>query len=147
MKKKTNGYGDNVKIIKKESESISNTTSKLTQKSTAEPQNEHVPFNKNPRTFGLDETLIPEGLKDKAKILLVRGDLKGWFFLLPYDGKLRDFTDKPTEQYYALLKRNGQKKRVIVSVSKSDKIIYIYGNFYNTYKQGINDLIELALPS
>ena len=144
--KTTKGSGNNVKVIKENSKPIANPKPKPTSQSTSESQKQHVPFNKNPRTFGLDESVIPEELKNKSKILLVRGDLKGWFFLIHYDGKLNNYIDKPMKPYHALLKRKGLLKKIVVSVSISDKTIFMHDNFYEMYKKEINDLIELALP-
>ncbi len=138
---------DSVKPIKKETKSSVDSKTIPQTKVALEPAKQHIPLNKNPKAFGLDETSIPEGLSNNVKILLVRGDLKGWYFLVHYDGKLKDYIDKPMEPYHALLKRKGQLKKIVVSVSKSDKTIYMHDNFYEMYKQGINDLIELAFPS
>ncbi len=142
----TKGSGNSVKVIKEESKPIANPTPKLTSQTTSESQKQYVPFNKNPRAFGLDESVIPDELKNKSKILLVKGDLKGWFFLIHYDGKLNNYIDKPLKQYHALLERKGQLKKIVVSVSIADKTIFMHDNFYEMYRKKINDLIELALP-
>ena len=90
-------------------------------------------------SYDLDETLIPEELRKGAIDLPVSGAFRGWFFLVPYDGKLVNHTTKPTVPMFIPLIRNGQEKMVSVLVVEADRIIYISEDMFKLYEEGLSD--------
>ena len=74
-------------------------------------------------SYDLDESLIPEELRDTAIDLPVRGAINGWCYLVPYEGKLKSHTVKKVIGMFIPQNRNGQEKMVSVSVVKEDRII------------------------
>lgn len=90
-------------------------------------------------SYDLDESLIPEELRKGAIDLPVSGAFRGWFFLVPYDGKLTDHTVKKTTPMFIPLIRNGQEKMVSVSVVEGDRIIYIFVDMFKLYEEGLSD--------
>ena len=76
-------------------------------------------------SYDLDESLIPEELRDTAIDLPVRGAINGWCYLVPYEGKLKSHTVKKVIGMFIPQNRNGQEKMVSVSVVREDRIIYI----------------------
>ena len=77
-------------------------------------------------SYDLDENLVPEDLRENAIDLPVRGALEGWFYLVPYTGKLKHHTDKTTEPMFIPVMKNGRVITIPVSVVKDDRVIYIY---------------------
>lgn len=96
-------------------------------------------------SYQLKEELIPEELRETAIDLPVKGVIKGWCYLVPYDGKLKTHTIKKTKGMFIPLMRNGQEKMVSVSVVPEDRIIYISQDMFKLYEQALSepDGIEL----
>ena len=99
----------------------------------AEPEDEYID------SYDLDESLIPEALRNEAIDIPVRGALRGWYYLVQYEGKVKDYTVKKTTVMYIPLLRNGQEKNVNVSVVQEDRIIYISKNMVKLYEQGLSE--------
>ncbi len=95
--------------------------------------------------YSLDDSVIPEDLRKGAMDLPVKGAINGWCYLVPYEGKLKSYTAKPTEAMFVPAVRNGQEKMITVSVNKADKIIYISKYMFQNFEQelGSPDGIEL----
>ena len=90
-------------------------------------------------SYDLDEDLIPEQLRDCVIDLPVSGDIKGWFYLVCYEGKLNSYTDKKTERMYVPVVKKGIDKKISVSVVKNDRIIYIPQNMFDLYEKELGD--------
>ena len=90
-------------------------------------------------SYDLDESLIPEELRKNAIDLPVSGAFRGWFYLVPYDGKLINHTTKPTVPMFIPLIRNGQEKMVSVLVVEANRIIYISADMFKLYEEGLSD--------
>ena len=90
-------------------------------------------------SYDLDETLIPEELRKNAIDLPVEGVINGWCYLVPFDGKLKYYTVKTTVSMYIPQIRNGQEKKVSVSVVEEDRIIYISSDMFKLYEQGLSE--------
>ena len=90
-------------------------------------------------SYQLKEELIPEELRKDAIDLPVKGAIKGWCYLVPYDGKLKNHTIKKTDAMFIPLLRNGQEKMVSVSVVKEDRIIYISEDMFMLYEQSLSE--------
>lgn len=90
-------------------------------------------------SYQLKEELIPEELRKDAIDLPVKGAIKGWCYLVPYEGKLKSHTIKRTAGMFIPLVRNGQEKMVSVSVVTEDRIIYISQDMYKLYKQALSE--------
>lgn len=87
----------------------------------------------------LDESLIPKELRRGAIDLPVRGAIKGWCYLVPYNGKLKTHTIKPTVGMFIPQMRSGQEKMVTVSVVEEDRIIYISKDMFKLYEKGLSE--------
>lgn len=96
-------------------------------------------------SYQLKEELIPEELRKTAIDLPVRGSIKGWCYLVPYEGKVKDHTLKQTEVMFIPLMRNGQEKMITVSVVKEDRIIYISKEMFKLYEQGLSEVDGIEL--
>lgn len=90
-------------------------------------------------SYDLNENLIPELLRQNAIDLPVRGAINGWCYLVPYDGKLKNFTVKKTTGMFIPQMRNGQEKMVSVSVVEEDRIIYISADMFKIYEHGLSE--------
>lgn len=90
-------------------------------------------------SYDLDENLIPEKLRENAIDIPVRGAINGWCYLVPYDGKIKNFTVKKTTGMFIPQVRNGQEKMVSVSVVEEDRIIYISSDMFKLYEQGLSE--------
>lgn len=90
-------------------------------------------------SYQLKEELIPEELRKGAIDLPVKGAIKGWCYLVPYEGKLKSHTIKKTDGMFIPLVRNGQEKMVSVSVVPEDRIIYISQDMFKLYEQALSE--------
>lgn len=90
-------------------------------------------------SYGLDESVIPDVLRENAIDLPVKGAIKGWCYLVPYEGKLKSYTAKRTDAMFIPLKRNGQEKMISVSVLKDDRIIFISHDMFIRYEQELSE--------
>lgn len=97
-------------------------------------------------SYDLNENVIPVELRERAIDLPVKGAVTGWFYLVPYTGSVKNYTNKQTETLYVLLMRKGQERKIGVSVVTEDRIIYIREELYELYEQGLSnpDGIELV---
>ena len=96
-------------------------------------------------SYDLDETKIPEHLRKDSIDLPVKGAIKGWCYLTPYECKLRFNTSKELITMYVPLERDGVIKMVSVSVDMEDRIIYIAKDMFKLYEEELSkvDGIEL----
>ena len=90
-------------------------------------------------SYQLKEELIPEELRKDAIDLPVKGAIKGWCYLVPYEGKLKSHTVKKVDAMFVPLIRNGQEKMVSVSVVKEDRIIYISQDMFKLYEMALSE--------
>ena len=111
----------------------------LEQKTTSTVEQKSEPEDVYIDSYDLDESLIPEELRDEVMDLPVRGALRGWYYLVQYEGKLRTYTAKKTSVMFIPLLRNGQVKMITVSVVQEDRIIYISKDMFKRYEQGLSD--------
>ncbi len=61
--------------------------------------------------------------------------MNGFCYLVPYNGKLRDYTIKKTTGMFIPQSRNGKQKMVSVSVVEEDRIIYITKEMFKLYEK------------
>ena len=90
-------------------------------------------------TGNLDEDLIPKGLRSGAIDLPVQGAINGWCYLVPYNGKIRNHTEKTIVDMFIPLMRYGQKKLIGVSVVEEDRIIYMDKDVFRVYEKSLNE--------
>ena len=90
-------------------------------------------------SYQLNEDLIPEELRKNAIDLPVKGVIKGWCYLVPYEGKLKSHVIKDMECMFIPLMRNGQEKMVSVSVIEEDRAIYISMDMFILYEQALSE--------
>ena len=96
-------------------------------------------------SYNLDESVIPEELKKDAIDLTVKGALNGWCYLAPYEGKLRDYTSKNPCVMYIPVKRNGQERKIPVSVIEKDCIIFISKDMFEKYEEELSKMEGIEL--
>ena len=75
--------------------------------------------------YDLDEGKVPVSLRRKAIDIPVRGVLTGWFYLVPYTGKLAQHTDKKTEAMFVPVSKGGKNIMIPISVIKEDRLIFM----------------------
>ena len=92
-----------------------------------------------------DENLIPKGLRKNAVKISVEGAMNGFCYLVPYNGKLRDYTIKKTTGMFIPQSRNGKQKMVSVSVVEEDRIIYITKEMFKLYEKEFNKQGKISL--
>ena len=80
-----------------------------------------------------DENLIPIKLRKNAIVLSVIGDLEGKYYLISFDGKLRNYTDKKTVNMFIPVILNGKEKNISVYIVEEDRIIYITSDIFRRY--------------
>lgn len=88
----------------------------------------------------LDICDVPGKLRDLAFDHRIGGEINGWYWIVPYEGKLRDYTQNKIENMYIPVTRNGyiNKKNVKVLVDKEVRIIYIEKNVYENYEDELS---------
>lgn len=88
----------------------------------------------------LDISDVPRKLRDLAFDHRVGGEINGWYWVVPYEGKLRDYTQNKIENMYIPVTRDGyiNKKNVKVLVDKEVRIIYIEKNVYENYEDELS---------
>lgn len=96
--------------------------------------------------FVLDPDTVPKALRAGATEINVRGEYPGKYYLVPYNGKLKKFTDKKTTPMFIPQIWFGNEKLVAVSVISEDHIIFIEKNTFKMYEKGLcaSDSIELV---
>ena len=73
---------------------------------------------------------VPKELQNDAYDHKVNGDINGWYWIVPYEGYLRDFTQNEMEKMQVLI---AKKRHIYVSVDKNKHIIYIEKNKYTHF--------------
>lgn len=107
-----------------------------------------VPLVEKPETdFVLDPNTVPKTLRAGATEINVRGEYPGKYYLVPYNGKLKKFTDKKTIPQFIPQIWFGNEKLVAVSVILEDHIIFIEKNTFKMYQKGLcaSDSVELVM--
>ena len=62
-----------------------------------------------------------------------------------YSGKLKNHTEKTTNEMFIPVNVSGTEKMIPVSFVSEDKILYISGSSYERFKTCIKDLKEIEL--
>ena len=86
--------------------------------------------------------LVPEELRQKAHLINVIGAFSGEYYLVPYSGRLKNYTKKSVRGMSILIMDKGKEKRIPVSMVQEDHIMYIEQLTYLSY-QGKFDNVEL----
>ena len=68
---------------------------------------------------------VPEELQRDADTYMVDGDIRGEYYIAPYEGKLAQYSTEVMNQMFFLVNKNGQEKRIPVKVDENNRIIYI----------------------
>ena len=89
--------------------------------------------------YDLDENSIPLALRKNAVDLPVKGALEGWFYLVPYSGKLSQFTNKKTVAMFVPVTKNSKSIMIPVSVIKDERLIYMFDTHYKKYELELGD--------
>ena len=89
--------------------------------------------------YDLNEDKVPVSLRKKAIDIPVSGALTGWFYLLPYTGKLAQYTDKKAEAMFVPVSKNGKSVMIPISVIKDDRLIFIFESHYTKHEMELGD--------
>ena len=73
------------------------------------------------------------------------GAVTGIYYLVPYNGKLRNYTTKKATAMFIPQMRAGKETKVPVSVVEEDRIIFIAKDLYKMYEKGLKKAEELEL--
>ena len=82
---------------------------------------------------------VPPWIRSGAIDLPVQGAINGWCYLVPYNGKIRNHTEKTIVDMFIPLMRYGQKKLIGVSVVEEDRIIYMDKDVFRVYEKSLNE--------
>lgn len=92
---------------------------------------------------GDTESPIPKELRKFAIEVHVIGARTGKYYLVPYNGKLKKYTDKKPIGMFIPQIRGGKERLVSVSFIEEDRIIYISKDSFKTY--GFTDSVTVEL--
>ena len=87
---------------------------------------------------------IPKELQNDAYDHKVDGDISGWYWIVPYEGNLRVFTQNKMEKMQVSI---AKKRHVDVSVDKNKHIIYIEKNKYTHFPIKVIRPLLMAFPT
>ena len=97
------------------------------------------------RTGYPDSRSIPAELRKDSIAVEITGTRSGKYFLIPYEGKLKNFTDKrPTPMMIPQI-RGSKEKMVPVSAFPDDYLLYITMDNFKHYEDGLLDAEVLEL--
>ena len=89
--------------------------------------------------------------KFHVEIKRVSFERRGWYDIVPYEGKLKDITQKKIKQTSAQIKQGTfKKKKINVSVDKDKGIIYMPKNMFNDNEEVLraaDTTIEVTEPA
>lgn len=83
--------------------------------------------------------------QSEVRRISVRGAISGIYYLIPYEGKLKEYTSKKVSAMFIPQVYNGKEKLISVSVLEEDKIIYIAKPAFYKYKHNLLALEEVEL--
>lgn len=104
-----------------------------------------VSFTDNSEDTGGTENPIPKKLRKDAIEIQVVGAKTGKYYLIPYSGKLKKYTDKKVISMFIPQIRSGKERLVSVSVVEDDRLIYISKDSFKTYEKGFTDSVTIEL--
>ncbi|MGI6336698.1 MAG: AAA domain-containing protein [Eubacteriales bacterium] len=127
-------------------EADNSTNTIISPPATAVDEPEEPLVDKPESDFVLDPDTVPKALRAGATEINVQGEYPGKYYLVPYNGKLKKFTDKKTTPMFIPQLWFGNEKLVAVSVISEDHIIFIDKNTFKMYEKGLcaSDRIELV---
>ena len=85
------------------------------------------------------ESPIPKELRKFAIEVQVTGAGTGKYYLIPYNGKLKKYTDKKVVGMFIPQIRSGKERLVSVSVVEEDRLIYISKDLFKTYEKSFTE--------
>ncbi len=97
--------------------------------------------------FDLKIELVPQSLQTVAIEKKVKGTMAGKCYLIPYEGKLRDYTIKKVEGAFVPVLRNGKEKIISVSVNYEDHVVFISVDKYKLYEQELTSSDEIEIKA
>ena len=104
-----------------------------------------VSFTDNSEDTGGTENPIPKKLRKDAIEIQVVGAKTGKYYLIPYSGKLKKYTDKKVISMFIPQIRSGKERLVSVSVVEDDRLIYISKDSFKTHEKGFTDSVTIEL--
>lgn len=94
---------------------------------------------------GETESPIPKELRRFAVEVQVTGAGTGKYYLIPYNGKLKKYTDQKVVGMFIPQIRSGKERLVSVSVVEEDRLIYISKDSFKTYEKGFTESVTVEL--
>lgn len=85
------------------------------------------------------DSRIPKELRKSSFAVQVTGARAGAYFLVPYSGKLKRYTEKKVKGMFIPQMRSGKERLVSVSVDEEHKLIYISRDAFKTYEKGLTE--------
>ncbi len=82
--------------------------------------------------------LVPAPLRELAFQIRVSGALAGTYQLVPYSGKLKDYTDARVQAMFIPQERAGREKLVPVAVDLDNRLIYVSMANYKFYEHAFH---------
>lgn len=87
----------------------------------------------------LEKNPVPRELQRVAIEVQVIGTRAGSYYLVPYKGKLKNYTIKKLTAMFIPQMRSGREKLISVSVIEEDNVIFITKENFKMYEKGLTD--------
>lgn len=88
--------------------------------------------------------LVPDSLRSLAVKISVTGSQTGEYYLVPYKGKIKNYTDMKVQTMFIPQTYNGNPKLVPVAVAINEKVIFISLGIFKKYETlAFSPLIEI----
>lgn len=91
------------------------------------------------------EDLIPDELRHNAIEIQITGKKSGKYYLVPFVGKLKHYTNKKSISMFIPQVRSGKERHVQVFVIEEDRVIYISNTFFKVYENVFAEAVSIEL--
>lgn len=90
------------------------------------PSVEEKPIKDN-KIIDLDIGWVPEELREDADEYEIVGDLNGSYYIVPFSGKLKQITSRPTQQMFFEMHKDGKRNPVhlLTMVDVEHRVIFV----------------------
>lgn len=108
---------------------------------------EQTEYRETTDTIDTSPSIVPavKELPKGSVEVNISGAVEGIYYLIPYNGKLRNLTTKKPVAMFIPQKRSGKEMKVPVSVVEEDHLIYMTKENYKMNEKGIKGATELKL--
>ena len=101
-------------------------------------------IEKQPVEEKTDDNPVPKQLQKAAYKVQVTGKYAGEYYLVPYNGKIKTYTQKKVTAMFIPMVRNGKERLVSVSVIEEDHLIFVTKDTLKAYEKDLLDTITLS---